>query len=147
MATEPIKISGMTQAQRNAIIAALGCKTIHRMNNGDSLPVDFEPDELIITIPQIIGGLTELNVLIPNGYSPYFASGKDIAGDFKNNGSILNIFVIGIGTIFTMDFGVSGYSSSPVLIHYQFPISLRLYADNDEIDGLELEIRCIKVYL
>ena len=48
MATEPIKISGMTQAQRNAIIAALGCKTVHRMNNGDSLPVDFEPDELII---------------------------------------------------------------------------------------------------
>ena len=48
MATEPIKISGMTQAQRNAIIAALGCKAIHRMNNGDTLPVDFEPDELII---------------------------------------------------------------------------------------------------
>ena len=43
MATEPIKISGMTQAQRNAIIAALGCKTVHRMNNGDSLPVGFEP--------------------------------------------------------------------------------------------------------
>lgn len=66
MATEPIKISGMTQAQRNAIIAALGCKTVHRMNNGDSLPVGFEPDELIINT-----GVFETNTLdiaVPTGY-------------------------------------------------------------------------------
>jgi len=78
MATEPIKISGMTQAQRNAIIAALGCKTIHRMNNGDSLPVDFEPDELIIdtgittnltyTVPIVID--------IPEKYVPIYAEGE-----------------------------------------------------------------------
>jgi hypothetical protein len=78
MATEPIKISGMTQAQRNAIIAALGCKTVHRMNNGDSLPVDFEPDELIIdtgittnltyTVPIVID--------IPEKYIPIYADGE-----------------------------------------------------------------------
>ena len=145
MATEPREISNMTQAQRNAIIAALGCKTIHRMNNGDSLPVDFEPDELIITIPQITGGLTELNVLIPNGYSPYFAFGKDIVGDFKNNGSVLIIFVDN-RDLFTLDFGTGVYTSSPPSLPYQSPVSLRLYADDDEIDGIELEIRCLKAY-
>ena len=79
MATEPIKISGMTQAQRNAIIAALGCKTIHRMNNGDSLPVDFEPDELIIDTgivtnldwpeEQIVSAVID----IPEKYVPIYA--------------------------------------------------------------------------
>lgn len=79
MATEPIKISGMTQAQRNAIIAALGCKTVHRMNNGDSLPVGFEPDELIIDT----GIVTNLDwpedpvvsavIDIPEKYVPIYA--------------------------------------------------------------------------
>ena len=75
MATEPIKISGMTQAQRNAIIAALGCKTVHRMNNGDTLPVDFEPDELIIDTG-ITTNLTYTDPVvidIPDKYIPIYA--------------------------------------------------------------------------
>ena len=48
MALEPKKISDLTQEQRNALIASLGCKTIHRMNLGDSLSEDFAPDELHI---------------------------------------------------------------------------------------------------
>ena len=149
MATEPIKISGMTQAQRNAIIAALGCKTIHRMNNGDSLPVGFEPDELIITIPQITGGLTELNFLVPNGYSVSFASARDIVGDFTNNGSVLKIGnPLSAFYLFTISFsGVSYSSSSPNNLSNYYPLTLRIDAEDDEIDGLEIEIRCLKVYL
>lgn len=79
MATEPIKISGMTQAQRNAIIAALGCKTIHRMNNGDSLPVDFEPDELIIDTGIVTNldwpeaPIVSAEIDIPEKYVPIYA--------------------------------------------------------------------------
>jgi len=48
---EPKKISELSQAQRNALITALGCKTIYRMNNGDPFPIDLEPDEIVIKIP------------------------------------------------------------------------------------------------
>ena len=72
MATEPIKISEMTQAQRNAIIAALGCKTVHRMNNGDSLPVGFSPDEILImfSVIETEAPETEHIINLPPYYYP-----------------------------------------------------------------------------
>ena len=76
MAIEPAKISELTQVQRNALIAALGCKTIHRMNYSDSLPDGFEPDEIEISFNIDLTDPLFIEA-IPN-YAPFFIKGFNI---------------------------------------------------------------------
>lgn len=84
MAVDPKKISAMTQTQRNAIIAALGCKTIFTIDDGDSLPTGFTPDELIVCTGVIdvnfngSEGNPYLQINIPYGYYPVSVEAKSI---------------------------------------------------------------------
>lgn len=77
---EPSKISELTQDQRNALIAALGCKTVYPMINGESLPLDFLPDEIHLRLYNV-----DINNPPPiaaiSGYIPLWGVATQISGD------------------------------------------------------------------
>lgn len=110
MSIEPGKISELTQVQRNALMSALGCKSIHRMNNGDSLPAGFEPDEIIIDSGVFASTDPFTFTAIPDYYIENII-GKDPVG-YDDNLAIA-------GSISNSEIGILAFQEIPLVVSSQ----------------------------